>query len=384
MFSVRRMAILTLGCLLTLSACGDRKSGSAAASGAADKASAVADTGKVLNLYIWSDYLAADTLSNFEKQSGIKVHVAYFDTNETLETKLLAGSSGYDVVVPTASYFERQIKAGVYLTLDKSKLPNLKNMDPQLMSKVALHDPGNAHGIIYTWGTNGIGYNEKMVKELLPDTPLDSWRLVFDPAVASKVAKCGISVLDSPAEVMRGVYSYLGKDPNSQSPDDLVLGEAVLTKIRPYIRNINSSEYIEALANGDLCIAVGYNGDVMQARDRAHDANKGIEIKYFVPKEGSILWFDMLAIPKDAPDPDSAYAYLNYIMTPQVIADISNFKRYANANAASQPLVLPSVRDDPGIYPPPEQRQKLAVQLADSADQTRAITRIWQKFKTGQ
>jgi putrescine transport system substrate-binding protein len=286
--------------------------------------------------------------------------------------------------VPTASYFERQIKAGVYLTLDKSKLPNLKNMDPQLMSKVALHDPGNAHGIIYTWGTNGIGYNEKMVKELMPDAPLDSWRLVFDPAVASKVAKCGISVLDSPAEMMRAVYSYLGKDPNSQSPDDLVLGEAVLTKIRPYIRNINSSEYIEALANGDLCIAVGYNGDVMQARDRARDANKGIEIKYFVPKEGSILWFDMLAIPKDAPDPDSAYAYLNYIMTPQVIADISNFKRYANANAASQPLVLPSVRDDPGIYPPPEQRQKLAVQLADSADQTRAITRIWQKFKTGQ
>ena len=390
MFSVRRMAILALGCVLILSSCGDRKSSSSAAPDAgtgthsADKAGAVANSGKVLNLYIWSDYLAADTLSNFEKQTGIKVHVAYFDTNETLETKLLAGSSGYDVVVPTASYFERQIKAGVYLTLDKSKLPNLKNMDPQLMSKVALHDPGNAHGIIYTWGTNGIGYNEKMVKELMPDAPLDSWRLVFDPAVASKVAKCGISVLDSPAEVMRGVYSYLGKDPNSQSPDDLVLGEAVLTKIRPYIRNINSSEYIEALANGDLCIAVGYNGDVMQARDRAHDANKGIEIKYFVPKEGSILWFDMLAIPKDAPDPDSAYAYLNYIMTPQVIADISNFKRYANANAASQPLVLPSVRDDPGIYPPPEQRQKLAVQLADSADQTRAITRIWQKFKTGQ
>ena len=390
MFSVRRTAILALGCVLILSSCGDRKSASSAAPGAsagtnsADRAGAAGSNGKVLNLYIWSDYLAADTLSNFEKQTGIKVHVAYFDTNETLETKLLAGSSGYDVVVPTASYLERQIKAGVYLTLDKSKLPNLKNMDPQLMAKVALHDPGNAHGVIYTWGTNGIGYNEKMVKELMPDAPLDSWRLVFDPAVASKVAKCGISVLDSPAEMMRAVYSYLGKDPNSQSPDDLTLGEAVLTKIRPYIRNINSSEYIEALANGDLCIAVGYNGDVMQARDRARDANKGIEIKYFVPKEGSILWFDMLAVPRDAPDPDSAYAYLNYIMTPKVIADISNFKRYANANAASQPLVLASVRDDPGIYPPPEQRQKLAVQLADSADQTRAITRVWQKFKTGQ
>ena len=171
----------------------------------------------MLNLYIWSDYLAPNTLSDFEKQTGIKVHVAYFDTNETLETKLLAGSSGFDVVVPTASYFERQIKAGVYLTLDKSKLPNLKNMDPQLMARVALHDPGNAHGVIYMWGTNGIGYNEKMVKALLPDAPLDSWRLVFDPAVASKVAKCGISVLDSPAEMMRAVYSYLGKDPNSQS-----------------------------------------------------------------------------------------------------------------------------------------------------------------------
>jgi putrescine transport system substrate-binding protein len=183
---------------------------------------------------------------------------------------------------------------------------------------------------------------------------------------------------------MRAVYSYLGKDPNSQNPEDMVQAEAVLLKIRPYIRNINSSEYIEALANGDLCLAVGYNGDVMQARDRAREANKGVEIKYTVPKEGSILWFDMLAIPKDAPDPDSAYAFMNYIMTPQVVADISNFKRYANANAAAQPLVSEPVRDDPGIYPPPELRQKLAVQLADSADQTRAITRVWQKFKTGQ
>src|SRR6202051_3715335 len=295
MFSVRRMAILTLGCLLTLSACGDRKSSSPAAPGAgtgtnsADKAGAVANGGKVLNLYIWSDYLAADTLSNFEKQTGIKVHVAYFDTNETLETKLLAGSSGYDVVVPTASYFERQIKAGVYLTLDKSKLPNLKYMDPQLMAKVALHDPDNAHGVIYTWGTNGIGYNEKMIKALMPDAPLDSWRLVFDPAVASKVAKCGISLLDSPAEMVRAVLSYLGLDPNSQKAEDLATAEATLTKIRPYVRNINSSEYIEALANGDICVAVGYNGDVLQARDRAREAGKGIEIKYTVPKEGWIV-----------------------------------------------------------------------------------------------
>src|SRR5580658_9716223 len=351
MLSVRRTAILALGCSLLLCACGGGKSGGGSPSQDGTSASGAAPaTGKALNLYIWSAYLAPNTLSDFEKQTGIKVHVAYFDTNETLETKLLAGSSGFDVVVPTASYFERQIKAGVYLTLDKSKLPNLKNMDTELM----------------------------------PDAPLDSWRLVFDPAVASKIAKCGISVLDSPAEMLRVVLSYLGRDPNSQKPEDAAAAEETLLKIRPYIRNINSSEYIEALANGDICVAVAYNGDILQARDRARDANKGVEIKYMVPKEGTILWFDMLAIPKDAPHPDAAYAYLNYIMDPKVTADISNFKRYANANAASAPYVLDSVKNDPGIYPPPELRQKLAVQLADSPEQTRAITRLWQKFKTGQ
>jgi putrescine transport system substrate-binding protein len=367
---------MALGAALVLSACGGGKP--------ADSAAKSPGGDKVLNLYIWSDYLAPNTLADFEKQTGIKVHVAYYDTNETLETKLLAGSSGYDIVVPTASYFERLIKAGAFLALDKSKLPNLQNMDPQLMARVTQHDPDNAHGVIYLWGTNGIGYNEKMVKALMPDAPLDSWRMVFDPAVASKVAKCGISVLDSPAEMIRAVLSYLGKNPNSQSPEDLAAAEAVLTKIRPYIRNINSSEYIEALANGDLCLAIAYNGDVMQARDRAREANKGIDIKYAVPKEGSILWFDMLAIPKDAPNPDSAYAFMNYMMTPQVIADVSNFKRYADANSAAQPLVLAEVKDDPGIYPTPAQRQELAVQLSDSPDQTRAITRVWQKFKTGQ
>src|SRR5579871_914197 len=381
MVSVRRAALLALLAGLSLSACGG-KSGSSGPGAAATAPGTL--HGRSLNLFIWSDYLAADTLANFEKQTGIHVHVAYYDSNETLETKLLAGSSGYDVVVPTASYFARQIKAGVYLPLDKSRLPNFKNLDPKLMERVAQFDPGNGHGIIYTWGTNGIGYNEKMVREQLPDAPLDSWRLVFDPAVAGKLAKCGISVLDSPAEMLRAVLSYLGRDPNSQSPEDLAAGERVLLKIRPFIRNINSSEYIEALANGDLCVAVGYNGDVLQARDRARDANKGIEVKYMVPKEGSILWFDMLAIPKDAPDVDSAYAYLNYIMEPQVIAAITNFKRYANANSASDPFVQQSVKDDPAIYPPPALRDKLAVQLPDSPDQTRAITRMWQKFKTGE
>jgi putrescine transport system substrate-binding protein len=379
----RGTAILALGFLSVLAACGGGN-GPKTSGDATPSERGGPGAGKVLNLYIWSDYLAPSTLPDFEKQTGIKVNASYFDTNETLETKLLAGSSGFDIVVPTASYFERQIKAGVYLTLDKSKLPNLKNMDPQLMARVAQHDPGNAHGVIYMWGTNGIGYNEKMVKELVPDAPLDSWRLVFDPAIASKLAKCGISVLDSPAEMMRAVLSYLGRDPNSQRPEDAALVEETLLKVRPYVRNINSSEYIEALANGDLCVAIGYNGDILQARDRARDANKGIDVKYVVPKEGSILWFDMLAIPKDAPHPGAAYAYINYIMEPKVAADISNFKRFANANAASAAYLLDSVKSDPAIYPPPELRQKLAVQLADSPDQTRTITRMWQKFKTGQ
>jgi putrescine transport system substrate-binding protein len=379
MVSVLRSAASLVGCALILAGCGDHQS-----AGKQSEGTAGANSAKVLNLYIWSDYLAPNTLSDFEKQTGIKVHVSYFDTNETLETKLLAGNSGFDVVVPTASYFERQIKAGVYLTLDKSRLPHLNNLNAELMAKVALHDPGNAHGVIYTWGTDGIGYNAKMVQALMPDAPLDSWRLVFDPAVASRVAKCGISVLDSPPDMSRAVLSYLGKNPNSQSPEDLALVADVLGKIRPYVRNINSSEYIEALANGDLCISVGYNGDVLQARDRARDANKGVVVQYVVPKEGSFIWFDMLAIPKDAPDPDSAYAYINYILKPDVMAAISNFKRYANANDAAQSLLLPDVLHDPGIYPSPELVKQLPVQLADSPEQTRALTRVWQKFKTGQ
>ncbi|HUY84252.1 MAG TPA: polyamine ABC transporter substrate-binding protein [Steroidobacteraceae bacterium] len=371
MRTIVRASILALAAV-TLAACGARPGG--AAGGAA----------KVLNLYIWSDYLAPDTLSNFEKRTGIKVNVSYYDTNETLETKLLAGDSGYDVVVPTSSYFARQIEAGVYMRLDKAKLPNLKNMDPRLMARVQEFDPGNAHGVIYMWGTDGVGYNPKMVKALMPDAPLDSWRLIFDPTVASKLAKCGISVLDSPADVVRAVLSYLGRDPNSQSRTDLDAAAAVLMKVRPYIRNINSSEYIQALANGDLCVALGYNGDVMQARDRAREANNGIDVEYMVPKEGSVLWFDMLAIPKDAPHPASAYAFINYMMDPKVIAEVSNYKRYANANAAAQAYVDAGVKANPAIYPTAAQIHDLAVQLADNAEHTREMTRMWERFKTGR
>jgi len=387
MFRFRRTAVLALGCAWWLSGCGGGQSETNVQGDGAPRPGAGSDAAgaaKVLNLFIWSDYLAPNTLSDFERQTGIKVHAAYYDSNDTLETKLLAGNSGYDVVVPTSSFMERQIKAGVYLALDKSKLPNLGNMDPQLASKVAMQDPGNAHAVIYMWGTIGVGYNEQMVKALMPDVPVDSWRLVFDPAIASKITKCGISVLDDPAAMMRAVLPYLGRDPNSQKSEDRTAAEAALLKIRPYIRNINSSEYIEALANGDLCVAVGYNGDVLQARDRSREANKGVVIKYFVPKEGSVLWIDMLAIPKDAPDRESAYAFVNYMMTPQVIAEVSNFKRFANANAAAQSLVLVDVRNDPNIYPPPDLLRQLPVELADTPEQSRAITRMWQKFKTGQ
>jgi putrescine transport system substrate-binding protein len=378
----RRTALVGLALLPLLSACGGGSKPDGGAPSGEQPASAA--SGKVLNLFIWSDYLAPNSLSDFEKKTGIKVNTAYYDSNETLETKLLAGASGYDIVVPTSSFFERQIKAGVYLTLDKSKLPNLKNMDSELMARVAQHDPDNSHGVIYMWGTNGIGYNEKMVKALMPDAPLDSWRLVFDPAVASKVAKCGISVLDTPADMVRLALSYLGRDANSDKPEDIAAVEEMLLKVRPYVRNINSSEYIEALANGDLCIAVGYNGDVLQARDRARDANKGIDIKYVVPKEGSILWFDMLAIPKDAPHPDAAYAFMNYMMDPKAVAEVTNFKRFADANLAAQAFVFDTVKNDAAIYPPPDARRTLKIQLADSPEETRVITRLWQKFKTGQ
>jgi len=368
-----------------ISACGG-KSDSAAASRDAVEArpgEVLGDKGS-LNLFFWTDYLAPNTLTDFEKQSGIKVSASYYDNNETLETRLLTGHSGFDIVVPTGPFFERQIKAGAYQVLDKSKLPNLKNMNPELMAKVAQYDPGNAHGVIYMWGTIGIGYNEKRIRALLPDAPLDSWRLVFDPAVASKIAACGIDVLDAPAEMMRSVLAYLGRDPNSQSADDFAAGRATLLKIRPYIRNINSSEYVESLANGDLCAAVGFNGGMLQARDRAREAHRGEEIKYMVPKEGSVLWFDILAMPKDAPDPDAAYAFMNYLMTPQVIADVTNFVRFANANAAATPLLQPSVREDAGVYLPPTLQEKLAPFLGDSPDQIRALTRMWQTFKTGQ
>lgn len=338
----------------------------------------------VLNVYNWSDYIAEDTLQKFTDETGIKVNYDVFDTNELLEAKLLAGNSGYDVVVPSASFLERQIQAGLFQELDKSKLPNLKNMDPTIMKQVEVNDPGNAHAVVYMWGTTGIGYNVDKIKERMPDAPTDSWAMIFDPNLASKFADCGISLLDAPEEVIPAALTYLGLDPLSEDPEDLKKAEALIENVRPYIRYFHSSQYISDLANGDLCIAHGYSGDILQARDRADEADQGVQVAYTIPKEGAVEWFDMMAIPADAPHPDNAHKFINFIMKPQIAADISNYVWYANANKASYDLVDKEVRSDPGIYPPDEVMAKLFATRAHSAKYTRELTRAWTRIKTGQ
>jgi putrescine transport system substrate-binding protein len=339
---------------------------------------------KVLNLYIWADDMAPDTISSFEKLTGIRVHVSYFDSPETLEARMLTGSSGFDVVVPTAAFIQRHVRSGAYLKLDKTKLPNLVNLDPALMSRVAVEDPGNAHGIVYTWGTFGIGYNKKLVAQALPNVSLTSWRLIFDPAFAAPLAKCGINIVDDPVGVVREVLIFLGKNPNTPSSQDFVDVEQVLVKIRPFIRNIDTSSDIQAMANGDICIALAYNGNVVQARKRAKEANNGVKIDYLIPEEGTLLWFDMLAIPRDAPHVSNAYLFINYLMEPDVIANITRSIGYANANLAATPLLGASIVGDTAIYPAQDGQKRLFVQMEYSAEQTRAVTRIWQRFKTGR
>lgn len=339
---------------------------------------------KVVNFYNWADNIAPDTISSFEKETGIKVNVTFFETEETLESRLLTGHSGFDVVVPEASLFLRQIRSGAYSPLDKKQLPNLVNMDPTFMSRVAINDPGNAYSVLYSWGTLGVGYNEKMVAKVLPNVPIDSWRPIFDPSLAAKLGPCGILILDAPAAVVRLVLMYLGRDPNAPSPKDLADVEQVLSDVRPYIRTIDSSADVEALANGDICIAVGYNSDFVQAHARANEAKNGNEIGYVIPKEGSLLWFLLLAIPRDAPHVANAHRLINYLMDPQVTANMTKSTGNANANSAATAMLDASTRGNTAIYPSHREQQRLYVQTEDSLEQSRAITRIWQKFKTGQ
>ncbi len=339
---------------------------------------------KVVNVYNWSDYIDPAMLEQFTAETGIKVNYDVFDANEVLETKLLAGNTGYDVVVPSASFMERQIKAGVFQKLDRAKLTNWDKLDPEILQRVALHDPGNEHSVNHMWGTTGIGYNEGKVLAIDPNAPVGSWNLVFDPKQIAKYKDCGVSVLDAPSEIVAAILAWKGKDPNSQDPADLKMAEDVLMSIRPYIRMIHSSNYIDALANGELCIAVGWSGDVLQSRDRAAEAGQGNVIKYNVPKEGTIIWFDMYAVPADAPHVDNAHAFVNFMMKPEVAAANSNFVNYATGNAASVPMVNESVRNDPGVYPPAEVKAKLFPDLAESEEFTRLLNRSWTKFTTGQ
>jgi putrescine transport system substrate-binding protein len=339
----------------------------------------------VVNVYNWSDYIAEDTIANFEAETGIKVNYDVYDNNEIVDAKLLAGNSGYDIIVPTGNFLERQVKAGLLKELDKSKLPNLANLDPAVLAVAAKHDPDNAHSIPYMTFTIGLGYNTAKVAEALgADAAVDSWDLLFNPEVSSKLAGCGIAVLDSPTEVIGTALNYLGLDPNSESEEDLAKAEALITAIKPNIRYFHSSQYIDDLGNGEICLALGYSGDVFIAADAAAEAGQGVEIGYTIPKEGAATLMDLLAIPADAPHPENALTFMNYIMEPQVIAAITNYVYYANPNLKATEFVDAEVKDNPGIYPPAETVAKAFALTAHSPEFEEVLTRTWTRIKTGQ
>lgn len=338
-----------------------------------------------LRIYNWSDYIAEDTVRNFEKESGTHVIYDIFDSNETLEAKLLSGNSGYDIVVPASYFLATQIKAGVFQKLDKSKLPNLRHLDPELMQQLQRADPGNEYAIPYLWGTSGIGYNEKKVKEILgEDAPVDSLAMIFEPKYAKKLAKCGIALIDSGDGIFPLVMKYLGLPPQSTEPKDYAKAIAKLNEVRPYISYFHSSRYINDLANGDICVAIGFSGDVQQATARAQEANNGQVIKYSIPREGSTLWFDMMAIPFDAKAPEAATQFMNYIMRPEVIAAITNHVTYANPNKDAKPLVDDAIISNPGVYPPEDVLKRLSVAEVLPHKILRLISRSWTQFKSGK
>ena len=348
-------------------------------------AGVVAAEDQVVNIYNWSDYIAEDTIEKFEAATGIKVVYDVYDSNEVLEAKMLTGNSGYDVVVPTSDFLQRQIAAGAYQPLDKSKLPNLANMDADLMAGAAAYDPGNEYATIYMWGTTGIGYNVNAIAERLgEDYEVNSWELVFNPEIVAKLADCGVSMLDAPSEMLPAAMNYLGLDPRSTKAEDFEAGAALLESVRPSIRYFHSSQYINDLANGDTCVAVGWSGDMFQALARAEEAENGVEIGYVIPDEGALQWFDMLAIPVDAPHADNAHTFINFIMDAQITADITNYVWYANGNAASMPLVDAEITGDPGIFPTKAASARLWSSQVYGARTDRLVTRLWTKVKTGQ
>jgi len=378
---IRRLLSLAVFSLL-LAACG--KGTDAPAEQAAAPA-APAPEENVLNIYNWSDYIAPDTLANFEKETGITVNYDVFDSNEVLEAKLLAGGTGYAIVEPSLTFLSRQIQAGVFQPIDRGQLGNLGNLDPVMMAEIARKDEGNTFGVPYLWGTTGIGFNEAKVREALgADAPLDSWALVLEPANLRKLHSCGVAFLDTPSEIIPPVLRYLGEDPNSFDP--VVIQKAVdrLLQLRPYITYFHSSKYINDLANGDLCVAVGWSGDVLQAASRAEDAARGVVVSYVIPKEGAPMWVDMMAIPKDAPNADNAHLFIDYLLRPEVKAAITNYVAFANANQAAKPLVDEAVRNHPGVYPTPEASAKLYTLAVLPPEVDRLFTRHWTRVKTGQ
>jgi putrescine transport system substrate-binding protein len=340
---------------------------------------------RVVNFYNWSNYMAPGVLEDFTKETGIKVVYDTFDANETLETRLLAGKSGYDVVVPTAYFLQRQVSANIFQKLDKSKLPNLANAWPEVTQRLAIYDRDNSFGANYMWGTTGIGYNVKAVQKILgPDAKIDSWDIVFRPESLAKFKECGIHMLDSADDILPAALSYLGLDPNSTKQADLEKAADLVVKLRPYVRKLHSSEYFSALATGEICFVVGWSGDIMQARSRAAEAKNDIEIGYAIPKEGAQMFFDNLAIPADAKNQAEAYELINYLYRPDVAAKNSDFLSYANGNLASQKLIDPKILNDKDIYPDEATLKKLFVITARDPATQRVINRLWTKVKTGR
>jgi putrescine transport system substrate-binding protein len=337
-----------------------------------------------VRVYNWSDYIDEELLTKFEEETGIDLIYDVFDSNEVLETKLLAGGSGYDVVVPSGTFLQRQIQAGAFQKLDKSKLSNIGNMWDVVESRTEQYDPANEYSINYMWGTTGIGANVGKVQEVLgEDAPLDSLELVLNPENMEKLASCGVHFLDAPAEMIPMALKYLGEDPNSHDPDVIAKTEAVFMAIRPYIQKFHSSEYINALANGDICVAVGWSGDILQARDRAAEADNGNEIVYHAAKEGAQMWFDQMAIPVDAPNPDAAHKFLDFIMNAENMAAASNYVYYANGNKASQEFLQEDVIGDPAIYPDEATLNNLFTTTPWEPRVQRTVTRLWTKIKSG-
>ena len=346
-------------------------------------ATAASAEDKVVNVYNWSDYIDDTVLEDFTKETGIKVVYDVYDNNDIVETKLLAGNSGYDIVVPTDSNMAREIKAGTLQKLDKSKIPNLSHMWPLIMKRLEAYDPGNEYAVDYMWGTTGLGYNEEKVNERIPDAPTNSWALLFDPQYASKLADCGIHVLDAPEDVLQSALAYLGLPPDSKDPADIEKAGELLQKVRPYIQKFHSSEYINALANGDICLALGYSGDIFQASDRAAEADNGVTVDYIIPKEGALMWFDSMVIPKDAPHPDAAHQFINFMMRPEIAARNSNYVFYANGNIDSQDLLSEDVAGDPAIYPDQETLDRLFTSTTYDPKIQRIVTRLWTSLKAG-